>query len=406
MTQFASSVVYMGRVVDIKGEGIGYATIYPEDEPIAGTATNNDGYFSFSTDLPSQSNVVVSFIGYSKQIVSLGILTDSSAIITLHEQPIALEEMVVAAKPSRQRNKRKAMAALLHKVYVKMLEDFPTNNAKYRIVSDVRMDSEGEPWGMEQMVATVTVLPEAARNNRDSVQFRGEFCKRYFAPEIRRLADTILAGNTLEKIDKKHNNIRKAVNAVDSGVVAHKALFAMGNIRYDFEQSIGDLKHWSVSNESEHETVLTHVEKKNIFGIYKHAIYRHYIIDSETYSVLRFSEHADYAINIPFGYKLDRDQLQLLNLLNMSDNEITRFRLKKARASITLNTIYQRRDGKLYIQEKNLHSEAYILGTRKMEIPVVLGATQRVILLEKDGIKPFKRWEMNSRVPRQIVPIY
>ena len=406
MTQFASSVVYMGRVVDIKGEGIGYATIYPMDEPIAGTATNNDGYFSFSTDLPSQSNVVVSFIGYSKQIVPLGILTDSSAIITLHEQPIALEEMVVAAKPSRQRNKRKAMAALLHKVYVKMLEDFPTNNAKYRIVSDVRMDSEGEPWGMEQMVATITVLPEAARNNRDSVQFRGEFCKRYFAPEIRRLADTILAGNTLEKINKKHNNIRKAVNAVDSGVVAHKALFAMGNIRYDFEQSIGDLKHWSVSNESEHETVLTHVEKKNIFGIYKHAIYRHYIIDSETYSVLRFSEHADYAINIPFGYKLDRDQLQLLNLLNMSDNEITRFRLKKARASITLNTIYQRRDGKLYIQEKNLHSEAHILGTRKMAIPVVLGATQRVILLEKDGIKPFKRWEMNSRVPRQIVPIY
>ena len=396
---------YRGRVVDNRGQGIGYATVYPVAEPIAGTATNNDGYFSFSADLPASSDVVVSFIGYAKQVVPLGVLTDSTATIVLREQPIALEEMVVAAKPSRQRNKRKAMAALLHKVYVRMLDDFGGGNAKYRIVSDVRMDAEGEPWGMEQMVATIVVLPEAAQSGMDSVQFRGDYCKRYFAPEIRQLADTILAGNTLEKMDKK-NNLRKAVNAVDSGVVTHKALFAIGNIRQDFEKSMSDLKHWSVSNESEHETVLTHVEKKNIFGIYKHAFYRNYIVDSDTYEVLRFSERAEFAVNIPFGYKLNKDQLQLLNLLNMSDGEITKFRLRKARAVITLNTIYQKRDGHLYIQEKNLHTDAHILGTKKMEIPVQLWATQRVITMEKDGIKPMKRWEMNNRVRREIVPIY
>ena len=135
---------YKGRVVDVNGQPIGYATVYPMADPVAGTATNNDGYFSFATDVPPTSDVVVSFIGYAKQVLPLAMLADPDIVITLHEQPIALQETVVAAKPSRQRNKRKKIAALLHQVYVRMAQDFPSDHARYRVVSDVRLDSEGE----------------------------------------------------------------------------------------------------------------------------------------------------------------------------------------------------------------------------------------------------------------------
>ena len=403
--ELVTAAVYQGRVVDAFGMSIGYATVYPLSDPVAGTATNNDGYFVFESDLSGDEEVVISFIGYKKQVVPIRVLRDSLCTITLQEQPIALEETVVAAKASKQRNKRKAMAQLLYKVYNQMVKDMPTENARYRIVSDVRMDSEGEAWGMEQMIALAVVMPEQAREEKDSVQFSGEYCKRYFAPEIRRLADTILAGNALEKMDKKHN-MRRAVNAVDSGVVVHYALFAMGNIRQDFVDAMNDLRHWSVSNESEHETVLTHVKKKNYLGIFKYAFYRHYIVDSETYRILRFSEQVDYAVRIPFGYRLNKDELQILNLLNMSDNEITRFRLKRANATITLNTIYQWRDGHIYILEKNLRTDARILGTKKKEIPINLWATQRVTSLQTVNVHPMYPWELKHRVPRQIVPIY
>jgi len=295
------------------------------------------------------------------------------------------------------------MAELLHAVYVRMAQDFTDEPAAYRIVSDARMDSEGEAWGMEQMIAKVVNIPGAGSENRDSIQFAGEFCKRYFKQEIRALADTIYKSETLERMDK---NARKMAAAIDSGVVVHQGLWAAGNIRYDFEKWIGDLKHWSVTNESEGETVLTHIEKHNYFGIVKYSITRNYILDSESLSVRRFSEKGELYINIPFGYKLNQDQLTMLNLLNMGEKQIEKFRLRKANGIVMLNTIYQEQDGHLYILEKNLQADAQMLGTKQMEIPVKVRATQRVTALKTQGVKPMKKAEMTKRLKRQIVEIY
>ncbi len=396
---------YQGRIVDEQNKGIGYATVYPQEDPVAGAATNDNGFFFFDTDLPETSEVIISFIGYEKQSLPLSLFktAEDTATIVLHEQPIALEETIVAAKASKQRNKRKQMAALLHAVYVQMEKDFGDEATQYHVVSDVRMDAEGEAWGMEQMIASIVVLPEAAEDNRDSIQFAGEHCKRFFKPEIRALADTILAGDGLERIDK---DMRKAATAVDSGVVVHKSLFAMGNVRYDFEKWVDDVRHWTVSNESEGETVLTHTEKHNYLGIVKYIVTRNYIIDSDTYSILRFSEYGEGAVNIPFGMKLNKDQLQILNLLNMDDQQIEKFRLRKLNAKIQLNTIYQRRDGQLYILEKNLQSHAMVVGTKNMEIPLDVKATQRVTSLKTEGVQPLKPSQMTRRIKRQIVEIY
>ena len=101
---------FAGRVVDQKGEAIPYATVYPEIAPEWGTATNNDGYFSFEANLTPDMRVIFSWIGYEKMTVNverLAVSGDSVRTFVLKEQPIALQETVVAAKKSKQRNKRK-----------------------------------------------------------------------------------------------------------------------------------------------------------------------------------------------------------------------------------------------------------------------------------------------------------
>lgn len=417
---------YAGRVTDEKGEPIAYATVYPEIMPEVGTATNNDGYFSFEANLTRDSRVILSYIGYEKQVVLAERLAVSGErlagdsllpTIVLREQPIALQETVVAAKAHKQRNKRKQMAALLHAVYVKLEEEFPDSNAQYQVVSDVRMTSEGSPWGMEQMIANIVVLPEQAQEGRDSVQFQGRYCKRFFDAQKRAQTDSLLAGDAIEKIEKKSKDkfIRKAANAIDSGVVVHRALFAMGNMRYNFAEAMGDVKHWKVSNESEGETVLTHTQKVSRYaGFFKMTFQRHYIVDSKTYSVRRFSEHADVKVTIPFGIKLNREQLQLLNLVNMDEKRIEKFRLKKLRAAVDLNTIYQRVSGerlaisgeKVYTLEKNMIIDAHIVGTKKMEIPLIVKATQRVTDLKTEGVRPLLKHEITKRMKREIVEIY
>lgn len=405
---------FAGRVVDQNGQPIPYATVYPEIAPEWGTATNNDGYFSFEANLTPDMRIIASYIGYEKKIVKSGELTAESGelpVIVLKEQPIALEETVVAAKASKQKNKKKQMAALLHAVYVKLEEEFPDDPVQYHVVSDVRMLSEGSTWGMEQMIANIVVLPEAASQGRDSVQFQGRYCKRFFDAQKRAQADSILAGETLERLDKKNTGngklMRKAANAVDSGVVVHHALFAMGNMRYDFEQTMNDTKHWTVSNENEGETVLTHTQKVSRYlGCFVMSFKRHYIVDSKTYSVRRFSEHAEVKVTIPFGIKLTAEQLQMLNLVNMSEKQIEKFRLKKLRGSVDYNTLYQRRNGHVYILEKNMLANTLILGSKKAEIPLVIKATQRVTSLETENVKPLTKSQITKRLKREIVEIY
>lgn len=421
-----NAAVYTGQVVDEKGQPISYATVYPEVAPELGTATNNDGIFRFEANLPASSPVVVSFIGFEKVEVTgdrLRVKGDTALqVIVLKEQPIALQETVVAARSSKQRNKRKQMATLLHAVYVQLEKEFPDEPAQYQVVSDVRMTS-GEAqtghaavWGMEQMIANIVVLPEAGIDGRDSVQFQGRYCKRFFDARKRAQADSILAGETLERLEKaqkdvpkgtSQNYMRRAVNAVDSGVVVHEALFAIGNMRYDFQETMNDIKHWSVSNESEGETVLTHTQTVSKYlGCFKMTFQRHYIIDSRTYSVLRFSEHAEVKVVIPFGIKLNSDQLQMLNLVNMNEEQINKFRLKRLRSAVDLNTIYQRRNGLVYTQEKNMILNAFIVGSKKTEIPLNIQATQRVTDLQTEGVKALKKHQLTRRVRREIVEIY
>ena len=78
-------------------------------------------------------------------------------VIVLKEQPIALQETVVAAKSSKQRNKRKQMATLLHAVYVQLEKEFPDEPAQYQVVSDVRMTSG------EAQTGHAAVLPLPAK---------------------------------------------------------------------------------------------------------------------------------------------------------------------------------------------------------------------------------------------------
>ena len=407
----AFATTYEGRVVDTNGNAIAYATVYPEVQPELGTATNNDGHFSFNAILTDESSVIISFIGYEKKSVKARLLTNTDSIVTiiLEEQPIALEETVIAAKASKQRNKRKQMAALLHSVYKQIEADFPDEVSQYKVVSDVRMQSAGETWGMEQMIANIVVLPEEGKEGRDSIQFQGIACKRFFDAQKRAQADSILAGNSIERLEKKSKEkfMRKAAYAVDSGVVVHRTLFGMGNMRYDFEQAMSDLRHWSVSNESEGETVLTHTQKIHKYlGCFKMTISRHYIVDSYTYAVRRFSEHAEVRITIPFGVKLNPDQLLFLNLLNMEEEQIEKFRLRKMRGKVDFNTIYQRVDGLVYPLEKNMVANMFIIGSKDMEIPIFVKATQRVTDLHTKDVKALKKNEITTRVAREIVEIY
>lgn len=393
---------YCGRVVDKNNEPVPYATVYLANDPVVGTATNANGIFTLSTDASQNEVVIISFIGYRKHETCLSAFTNMELpfVVQLQEQPIALEETVVAAPAQRQKNKRKAMATLLYKVYNQMQTEFPDTPSQYRIVSDVSMVADNSPWGMEQLIATAVHIPYQGSDRHDSIQFAPEHCKRYLDSTIRHRADVVLSHDDLNP------KLRVVANEADSGIMIHWTLWRSRDARYHFEDSMNDLRHWQVSNESENETVLTYTEKHNYMGILKITIHSHYIIDSDSYSLLRFSEDATAQLYIPFGYKLKGGELELLNLLNVDEQAIERFRLRRVRMSVQMNTIFQMQDGVRLMKERSLQAHALLLGTRNAEIPLDITATQRATVARNKGVKMLTQQQMSQRIEREIVPIY
>ena len=91
----------------------------------------------------------------------------------------------------------------------------------------------------------------------------------------------------------------------------------------------------------------------------------------------------------------------------MQRNSVLRhFRLRKMNAHIDFNTIYQWKNGHIYILEKNMDCDATIIGSRQMEIPIKALATQRVTALQTEGVQPLQKDQITRRVKREIVEIY
>ena len=60
----------------------------------------------------------------------------------------------------------------------------------------------------------------------------------------------------------------------------------------------------------------------------------------------------------------------------------------------------------VYTKEKNLIVNAFILGSKQMEVPIFVQATQRVTGLQTEHVVPFSSNRITSRIPRTIVEIY
>lgn len=292
------------------------------------------------------------------------------------------------------------MAQLLYQVYNRLLYDLPNRPIRYHIVSDVSLYTEGEAWGMEQMIATAVHLPENSHEGYDSIQFAGEHCKRFLNKDIRERANAVLEGN------KINDQTRNMAIETDSGTLVHRSLWASRQIRKQFENTMNDVKHWTITHENEGETILTHTEKHNFLGLFKAEIISHYIVHSDTYSLLRFSEESHAQLIIPFGYNLKAGDLELLNLLNIEDQAIKKFRLRKVQANVRMNTIFQRDNGITVVKERNLQAKALLTGTKNTEIPLSIHAIQHIANVSTENVQPLNSKQIKKRVKREIVPVY
>ena len=111
-----------GRVVNSKGEGLSYVSLYLKHYPEVGTISDINGRFSL--EVPStRDSLIVTLVGYETMFINLSkVNTDKSLRITMKDQPVILNEVVVhvqkdSKKKKSKKEERAEIQAFLQKVY-------------------------------------------------------------------------------------------------------------------------------------------------------------------------------------------------------------------------------------------------------------------------------------------------
>lgn len=364
----------VGHVVDEEDQPVSYASVYFKTKPENGTVTDNNGFFRIVFN--DNDSLIVSFIGYATKSYASRRLTEDVLQIRLKQQPIMLEETVVAGKTTR--NKRKAMKDLLRFTRQRMDVDFPDDNQKYRVHSSFRVKSNGELLGFDEIIGHIVELHGKGQDGYDSIQIKADVARRYINQTT---ADKIpdVMDNHIGKQDK--SNIEK----IEAGSLMHKYLWG-GSYKQMFDKLAEKPKHWSVSKENNDITVLTYKETRNILGIFKLTMTVNYIIDAFNYSISRISEEAIVYFNIPFGYKLNKDELSVVNLLSISGQDIEHFRLKRGTVNFRRNVIFTKTtDNTLRVKEKNLTFNMKAEEKEGQTIQMSSSASARVLRHERNA---------------------
>lgn len=332
-----------GRVTDPDGLPVSFASVYVENNPLNGTVTDADGVFVLP-DVQPKENIVVSFIGFKTIEVKLKKVPTDTLRLQMQEQPILLSETEVS-KERKYISKRRQKKNLLKDVYAQLMHDFPANNHFYKVISDYAIYNDDQIAAFEELSGNIVEIPLKDKHKVDSIQLLPNWVKRYRHPETR------------NRLDGLENRLRKDKNAqriqlVDSSIFVHRVLWG-GDIKSMFSQLKDKVSKWE-SYEQDSALVLSFSDSYNFLGILKIKLVLNLVLDPYSYRIQKQSQDLQVEAHIPFGYKLNADQLAILNTVVLTSESIEKFRLKHVFADVKRNILYQTTDNKVYVDEKNI----------------------------------------------------
>ena len=379
----------VGRVSD-GNEPMSYVSVYLKENPEVGTISDMDGIFTIP-DIQKNSTVVLSFVGYKTMELKFNKIPTDTLDIAMVEQPILLTEALIPSK-TKKLSKRKQMKQLLSDVRNQMLKDFPQETRKYKIVSDYDFYEKGRIVSREEVIGTVAEIPNAGRKNTDSIQMVIDMCKRFRDRNVQFKLDSIRAGKLKE--DKN----QRLANLPDSSKFIHRVLWG-SDIKWLFLELDGKISKWSME-EQDSTFLLTFREKKNYFGVVKYELVLNYILDIYSYRVKSLSQSLKINANIPFGYKLDSDQLAIINVVNLAGEEHKKYRAKYIDADIKRNIIYREEYNQVIPSEKNVVTKVE-MAERKHKKPIFVHQTGsiKVVSAQTSEVKTFTESEVKQSFP-------
>ena len=139
-------------------------------------------------------------------------------------------------------------------------------------------------------------------------------------------------------------------------------------------------------------------------GIVKGNLVLSFFLDPITYRVLKQSQQLQVDVNIPFGYKLSKEQIQMLNTIVIGV-QFDKYRVKRAHVDIKRNILYTSYpDDRYGVKEKNVITNIHIEDRRRKK-PIDFKQTGSIkVNSAQFGVRPFTKAEEMARYPLTLKP--
>ena len=385
-----------GTVVDKQGKSLSYVSLYLKHYPEIGTISDINGRFKL--EVPNtRDSLIVTLVGYETMFVDLSkINTGKTLRITMKDQPVILNEVVVhvqkdSKKKKSKKEERAELQAFLQKVYDQVLKDFPNVNVRHKVVSDLTATSDGQVVLFDEWIGDILEIRNY-KNWDDSIQMKMDLNKRYVNQELK---------GSLESYDpsdySKHD--RKHIDRVDMNSVKriqpHKIAWDLDVQKLIYRYK-SDVRHWTMVEKDDRTVVLTLTLTNKLPGIYKLVRKLVCAVDKYTYSIQTISERVSAEVNIPFGYKLSSAELAILNAFVLDQEGFEKYRLKGFKGTTCRNNIFRRQDNQQVISEKNFTAEGYIVDNKDNKLNFGTKVKTKVLLVETKGVKPYSAAELKA----------
>lgn len=380
-----ASDTLVGRVVDEQRQPVSFASVYVENNPMQGTVTDTEGIFVLDS-LAQHDKIIVSFVGFRTLEMRFKKIPTDTILVQMQEQPILLSETQVV-KEKKNISKRRKKKNLLNDVYAQLLHDIPAENHFYKVISDYAIYNDNEIAAFEELSGKIVEMPGKGSRGVDSVQLSPQWVKRYRHPDTRQRLDGI------EERLRKNKNAER-IQLIDSSAFVHRILWG-GDIKWMFKELKGKVRKWE-SAENDSCLVLTYKDNRNFLGILKINLELNLILDPYSYRIQKQSQSFQLEANIPFGYKLNADQLAILKTVILTSGDIEKFRLKRVFADVKRNIIYETVDNQVYVEEKNIVSKIKMVDNKQHELDFHQTGLMKVLSASSSGVSAFTKEELQQ----------
>ena len=361
----ASQDTISGYVVDTVGNPISYVSVYLKSHPASGVASDGNGKFSLIIDRNKflADDVIFSFIGMKTLEIPVSkLLSAEYWKIVMKEQPILLDNVIVSRKISKKETKKLKISALKN-FENQLLKDFPNRNTSYPVVSIYFGGQDNRQLAKHEIIGFVD---EYFKDDLDSINVRVSKVKENFSLEVDS-AYSLFDQIATEK-SKKSKKMKYNSRTIDERALKmHKFLWGgyTGNI-LDLINT-DKLNRWSYVLVGD-DGVLSYTDKTNYLGIVKMELNIDFYVNPSNFQIRKIAQSMVGEAHIPFGYKLSKEELQLINTLQIGVDTLDKYKVRHLYGDVKRNVIFQNVDGKMFIKEKNLKVKGTIIDNKKRRL--------------------------------------